>query len=339
MPESVCARRAHASGLLAWLEEALRPLPFAMCFSAAEERPGGILALPNGFLKAIVSQRYRDELNGYAASASGRNFVATVRALAERTGVETSQLDRAPTGAERKANLLHDAFVLCRRELSSDRGATARAYLESRHPPGACRRCRGRPHARPQPSAAGAHKQRLQRRRDRERANRRRPTLGGTDLRRLARRAQSRPHSLGASHPAPNRDETTMAAQPATRGEREGCQGRPKAGRRWQRADTLCASLASTSVHFRGHDVPVCQIHERTYARWGTPGHHERNGTVGLGCRMTMLARLPACCVTFRCPDDSTCRIATVNDTTPPRGSEPARENAGWRCVDPRVPG
>jgi hypothetical protein len=45
----VCARCAHAPGLLAWLEEALAPLPFAMCFSAAEERAGGILALPNGF--------------------------------------------------------------------------------------------------------------------------------------------------------------------------------------------------------------------------------------------------------------------------------------------------
>jgi hypothetical protein len=41
---------SHAPGLLAWLEAALRPLPFAMCFSAAEERPGGILALPSGFL-------------------------------------------------------------------------------------------------------------------------------------------------------------------------------------------------------------------------------------------------------------------------------------------------
>ena len=56
-------------GLLAWLEEALPPLPFAMCFSAAEERPGGILALPNGFIKTLVSQRYRDELDRYAASA------------------------------------------------------------------------------------------------------------------------------------------------------------------------------------------------------------------------------------------------------------------------------
>ena len=69
LPEPVCARCAHGLGLLAWLEEALPPLPFAMCFSAAEERPDGILALPNGFLKTLVSQRYRAELDRYAESA------------------------------------------------------------------------------------------------------------------------------------------------------------------------------------------------------------------------------------------------------------------------------
>ena len=40
-----------------------------MCFSAAEERPGGILALPNGFLKTLVAKRYGDELARYAESA------------------------------------------------------------------------------------------------------------------------------------------------------------------------------------------------------------------------------------------------------------------------------
>ncbi len=68
LPEPVCARCAHAPGLLAWLEETLPPLPFAMCFSAAEERPGGILALPNGFLKTLVTQRYGDKLARYAES-------------------------------------------------------------------------------------------------------------------------------------------------------------------------------------------------------------------------------------------------------------------------------
>jgi hypothetical protein len=40
LPALVCARCANAGGLLGWMEAALPPLPFAMCFSAAEERPG-----------------------------------------------------------------------------------------------------------------------------------------------------------------------------------------------------------------------------------------------------------------------------------------------------------
>jgi hypothetical protein len=68
LPESVCARCAHAGGLLGWLEAVLPPLPFAMCSSPAEERPGRILALPNGFLKTLVAKRYGDELMRYAES-------------------------------------------------------------------------------------------------------------------------------------------------------------------------------------------------------------------------------------------------------------------------------
>jgi hypothetical protein len=44
------------------------PLPFAMSFSSVEERPGEILALPNGFLRTIVRQRFGDELTRYALS-------------------------------------------------------------------------------------------------------------------------------------------------------------------------------------------------------------------------------------------------------------------------------
>jgi hypothetical protein len=68
LPDSVCARCAHAGGLLGWLEAVLPPLPFAMCFSAAEDRPGGILALLNGFLKTLIAKRYGDELARYAES-------------------------------------------------------------------------------------------------------------------------------------------------------------------------------------------------------------------------------------------------------------------------------
>ena len=64
--------------------------------------------------------------------ARGREFVEAVRSLAERAGIEIERLDRPPTKAERKANLLHDAFVLCQHELSSDRGERARDYLHQR---------------------------------------------------------------------------------------------------------------------------------------------------------------------------------------------------------------
>jgi hypothetical protein len=91
IPEPVCARCAHGPGLLAWLEETLPPLPFAMCFSAAEERPGGILALPNGFLKTLVAQRYADELRRYAASAG----LERVEIVVDPTVTAVSP-DRAP---------------------------------------------------------------------------------------------------------------------------------------------------------------------------------------------------------------------------------------------------
>lgn len=65
-------------------------------------------------------------------AARGRDFVDTVRQLAERAGIDAERLDRPPTQAERKANLLHDAFVFSRRELASERGAAARDNLEHR---------------------------------------------------------------------------------------------------------------------------------------------------------------------------------------------------------------
>ncbi len=61
--------------------------------------------------------------------ARGREFVEAVRNLAERAGIAIERLDRLPTAAELKANLLHDAFELCQRELASGRGEGARNYL------------------------------------------------------------------------------------------------------------------------------------------------------------------------------------------------------------------
>jgi hypothetical protein len=49
-----------------------------MCFSAAQERPGGILAPPNGFLKTLVAQRYGDELTRYADSVGVERIAIVV---------------------------------------------------------------------------------------------------------------------------------------------------------------------------------------------------------------------------------------------------------------------
>jgi DNA primase len=64
--------------------------------------------------------------------ARGREFIAAVRNLADRAGIDAERLDRPPTAAERKATLLADAFALCQRELASDRGQAARDYLHQR---------------------------------------------------------------------------------------------------------------------------------------------------------------------------------------------------------------
>jgi hypothetical protein len=98
LPEPVCARCAHGGGLLRWLEAVLPPLPFAMCFSAAEERPGGILALPNGFLKRLVAQRYGDELVRYAESVG----LARVEIVVDPT-VSVRAADGQPPDEPREA--------------------------------------------------------------------------------------------------------------------------------------------------------------------------------------------------------------------------------------------
>jgi hypothetical protein len=89
-------------------------------------------AAPRGFLiHGQGATLWTTYLNG-GQPARGRDFVSVVLTLAERAGLETEQLERPPTQAQRRANLLHDTFVLCRRELASERGAPARAYLEAR---------------------------------------------------------------------------------------------------------------------------------------------------------------------------------------------------------------
>jgi DNA primase len=87
---------------------------------------------PRGFLiHGQGATLWTTYVNG-GQPARGRDFVNVVRTLAERAGLETAQLERPATAAQRQANLLHDTFVLCQRELTSERGAPARAYLEAR---------------------------------------------------------------------------------------------------------------------------------------------------------------------------------------------------------------
>lgn len=61
----------------------------------------------------------------------GADFVRTVREIAERASIDTAPLDR-PQPRDRRADLLHDFFELCRRELAGERGGAARTYLERR---------------------------------------------------------------------------------------------------------------------------------------------------------------------------------------------------------------
>ena len=61
----------------------------------------------------------------------GAEFVRVVGELAERAGVDAAPIEReAPR--DRRAELLEDFFKIAQRELISDRGRAARAYLEQR---------------------------------------------------------------------------------------------------------------------------------------------------------------------------------------------------------------
>lgn len=61
----------------------------------------------------------------------GAEFVRVVAELADRAGVDAAPIERE-TPRDRRAELLEDFFKIARRELVSDRGEAARAYLEQR---------------------------------------------------------------------------------------------------------------------------------------------------------------------------------------------------------------
>jgi hypothetical protein len=61
----------------------------------------------------------------------GAEFVRVVAELADRAGVDSAPIERE-TPRNRRAELFEEFFKLAQRELVSDRGDTARAYLEQR---------------------------------------------------------------------------------------------------------------------------------------------------------------------------------------------------------------
>lgn len=61
----------------------------------------------------------------------GAEFVRVVGEIASRAGVDAAPLERAEP-RDRRAELLEEFLELARRELTSDRGAAARAYLDGR---------------------------------------------------------------------------------------------------------------------------------------------------------------------------------------------------------------
>jgi len=61
----------------------------------------------------------------------GEEFASVVREIAARAGVDTSSIDR-PRPRDRRVDLLHDFFTLCRMELHGNDESGARAYLGRR---------------------------------------------------------------------------------------------------------------------------------------------------------------------------------------------------------------
>ena len=86
---------------------------------------------PAGFLvHGGESTSWTAYLNG-GNLPRGADFVRTVKELAERVGVDPAPLEHAQP-RDRRADLLETFFQHCQRELASERGSAARAYLEHR---------------------------------------------------------------------------------------------------------------------------------------------------------------------------------------------------------------
>ena len=131
----------------------------------------------------------------------GEAFVATVKELAARAGVDTAPIERAQP-RDRRTDLLHDFFTLCRMELHGKAGAQARDYLQRR----------GLPAEALDRSGLGVVPPAVDTKRLLETAGYTEQEINhsgvladgrwpGRAVRRLARRALQHPHALGAHHP------------------------------------------------------------------------------------------------------------------------------------------
>jgi hypothetical protein len=86
---------------------------------------------PRGFLVHGAEATLWTAYVAGGAVPRGESFTQAVLELARRAGVDTAPLDR-PVPRDRRTDLLHDFFTLCRWELAADAGASAREYLEQR---------------------------------------------------------------------------------------------------------------------------------------------------------------------------------------------------------------
>src|SRR5207342_1604934 len=86
---------------------------------------------PRGFLvHGAEPMLWTAYLNG-GTPPRGDEFARVVKELAARAGVDVAPVAR-PVERDPRAGLLSDFFTLCQAELTSERGAGARAYLERR---------------------------------------------------------------------------------------------------------------------------------------------------------------------------------------------------------------
>jgi 5S rRNA maturation endonuclease (ribonuclease M5) len=83
---------------------------------------------PQGFLvHGVGPTLWTAYVNG-GSPPRGQAFVDAVKDLAERAGVDPAAVEQ-PRPTDRRANLLHDFFVLCRRELAGAGARVGEAYL------------------------------------------------------------------------------------------------------------------------------------------------------------------------------------------------------------------